>query len=334
MKKLSFVLPCFNVGRYISDCLDSLYNQGLSEEEFEVLCINDCSTDDTRDVILSFNKGHSNLKLIDHTENLTAGGARNTGIEIAQGEYIWFVDPDDAIKENCFSELYDKAKDTDADVLFFNFDDADENLKVLVEDRTYPDSIVCTGQEFIAKYFPNRFSVFGIIWRELYKASFLKSSGIRYPIMRKAQDVVFLWKVMLTAEKVCSVSKAYYTYRNNPYSVTKHQTFAKVAFSDRILRACEIIKMMRGKTILPVIRDDMMRNVRWCACSNTELLMQMSAEEIRRYYQEIAQHQGAVAIVRPFMNRKNRILFDTSLGNRYWLLKARMICWFERGKHK
>ena len=326
MLKFSFILPCYNVGRYVAGCLDSIYAQDMPEDEYEVLCVNDCSTDDTRDVILSYAGRHPNLTLIDHTENLTAGGARNTGMKAAKGEYIWFVDPDDAIKENCLQELYAKAREADVDVLFFNYDDCDVDLKVLKEDRTYPDSAVYNGQEFVTTYFKNRFATFGIIWREVYKTAFLREKGVQYPIMRKAQDVVFLWKVMLCADRVCSISNAYYSYRSNPYSVTKHETLAKVAFSDRILRGYEITKMLDGNTILPALEEDMRRNLRWCANSNPEVFSAMSQEEIGKYYTEIMQHKDAVRGIRPYMNRKNRFLFSTPLGKQAWLLKVNLVC--------
>ena len=331
--KFSFILPCYNIDRYIAGCLDSLYAQDMSEEEYEVICVNDCSTDNTRNIILSYAAKHSNLTLIDHTENLTAGGARNTGIGASIGEYIWFVDPDDAIKPYCLQELYAKARETSVDILFFNYDDADENLKVHREDRTYPDSIVCNGQEFVIKYFTDKFSTFGIIWREVYRAAFLRETGIRYPIMRKAQDVVFLWKVMLSAERVCSVSKAYYTYRSNPYSVTKHQTVAKVAFSDRILRAAEIVRMLDQSEVLPALKEDMLQSARWCANSNLELLSKMSELELERYYGEMLQHQDALAVVRPIMNRKQRILFARTPGRRWWMCKVALLCRLNRKKN-
>lgn len=326
MLKFSFILPCYNVGRYVGACLDSIYVQDMSEKDFEVICVNDCSTDNTRDVILSYASKHPNLTLIDHTENLTAGGARNTGIEAAKGEYIWFVDPDDAIKPNCLQELYAKARETGVDILFFNYDDADENLTVLREDKTYPDSDIYAGQEFVLKYFKNKFATFGIIWREIYRAGFLLETGLRYPIMRKAQDVVFLWKVMLRAEKVCSVSKAYYTYRSNPYSVTKHQTAAKVAFSDRILRAAEIVRMLESNEVHPGLVKDMLRSVRWCTNSNLEMLAQMSEEEKERYYAEMVRHRDAIAVVRPYMNRMHRLLFGMPFGKRCWMAKAWWLC--------
>jgi glycosyltransferase involved in cell wall biosynthesis len=313
--------------------LDSLYVQDLPEDDFEVICVNDCSTDNTRDVILSYAAKHPNLALIDHTENLTAGGARNTGIQASKGEYIWFVDPDDAIKPDSLQELYAKAKGTGVDILFFNYDDADENLKVLREDKTYPDSGVCNGQEFVLKYFKDKFATFGIIWREIYRAGFLRETGIRYPVMRKAQDVVFLWKVMLRAERVCSVSKAYYTYRSNPYSVTKHQTVAKVAFSDRILRAAEIVRMLEKNEVHPDLAKDMLRSARWCANSNMEVIGQMSKEERARYYDEMDRHRDAIKVVAPYMNRKHRILFGMSLGKLAWLAKAGLMCKLDRKKH-
>ena len=329
----SFILPCYNVGRYVAGCLDSIYAQDLPETDFEVICVNDCSTDNTREVILSYAAKHPNLTLIDHTENLTAGGARNTGIQASKGEYIWFVDPDDAIKPASLQELYAKAKETGVDILFFNYDDTDENLKVLREDKTYPDSDVCNGQEFVLKYFKDRFATFGIIWREIYRAAFLRETGIQYPIMRKAQDVVFLWKVMLRAERVCSVSKAYYTYRSNPYSVTKHQTAAKVAFSDRILRAAEIVRMLETNEVRPALAKDMLKSARWCANSNLEVIEQMSKEERARYYDEMDRHREALKVVAPYMNRKHRILYRMSLGKRVWLAKAGWMCKLDRKKH-
>ena len=131
---------------------------------------------------------------------------------------------------------------------------------------------------------------------------------------------------MLCAERVCSVSKAYYTYRSNPFSVTKHQTVAKVAFSDRILRAAEIVHMLEKNEILPALAEDMLQSARWCANSNLELLMQMSEEERERYYSEMLQHPDALAAVRPIMNRKHRLLFDKTFGKRWWLTKAGWMC--------
>ena len=326
MLKLSFILPCYNVERYIADCLNSIYAQGLPEDEFEVICVNDCSTDGTRDIIAEYVSRHSNLALIDHSKNLTAGGARNTGINAAQGEYIWFVDPDDVIKPNCIERLYGIAKREELDVLFFNFDDADENLRILREDRTYPESKVCNGQEYVLNYFKGNLSVFGIVWRALYRTVFLQASNLRYPIMRKAQDVVFLWRVMLCAKRVASLCDAFYVYRSNPYSVMKQQTRARVAFSDRILRGYEIYLMLGKYEVLPPLAENMRNAVRWCANSSIELLRLMPKEEKMLYFDEIMNHREAVKVVKSYMNRKYKLLYDVAFGKRLWVIKAERIC--------
>lgn len=334
MKKLTFILPCYNVERYIADCLNSIYTQDLPEGEFEVICVNDCSTDGTRSLIAEFASRHPNLTLIDHSKNLTAGGARNTGINAAQGEYIWFVDPDDVIKPNCIERLYGIAKREELDVMFFNFDDADERLLILREDRTYPESKVCSGQEFVLNYFNGNFSVFGIVWRALFRTGFLKEKELQYPIMRKAQDVVFLWKVMLCAKKVASLNEAFYIYRSNPYSVMKHQTQARVAFSDRLLRGYEIYLMLGKYKTLPPLAENMRNAVRWCANSSIELLRLMPKEEKMLYFDEIMNHREAVTTIKPYMNRKNKILYNVAFGKCFWLKKAEFICqWKPKRKH-
>lgn len=326
MLKLSFILPCYNVERYIADCLNSIYAQDLSEDEFEVICVNDCSTDGTRDIIAEYASRHSNLALIDHSENLTAGGARNTGINAALGEYIWFVDPDDVIKPNCIERLYGIAKREELDVMFFNFDDADESLRILREDRTYPEAKVCNGQEYVLNYFKGNFSVFGIVWRALYRTAFLKESNLQYPIMRKSQDVIFLWRVMLCARRVASLNDAFYVYRSNPYSVMKQQTRARVAFSDRILRGYEIDLMLNNYEVLPPLAENMRRAVKWCANSSIELLKLMPKEEKMLYYDEIVNHREAVKAIKPYMNRKYKLLYNATFGKRLWVKKAECIC--------
>ena len=88
----------------------------------------------------------------------------------------------------------------------------------------------------------------------------------------------------------------------------------------------------RAETVLMLHEKDMLRSARWCANSNLELLSQMSPEERGRYYGEMLQHKDALAVARPLMNRKHRILFDRTLGKRWWELKAGWMCRLERKK--
>ncbi len=327
MIKLSFVLPCYNVERYISDCLDSIFAQDMPENEYEVICVNDCSTDGTRAIIADFAEKHSNLTLIDHEKNLTAGGARNTGIGVAKGEYIWFVDPDDKIVSYCAEGVYENAKEKEVDLLMFNYEATDESNNFIKKNTSFPDSVVLGGQAFILKYFPNSFSQLCIVWRCLFRTAFLRESGLWYPIMRKAQDVPFLWKAILSAKRVASISDIYYTYRRNPYSVINKRLDACVLFSERILFANEINNILddKGSEIDVLIRKEMVKSLRWCVNSNLELLRQMTVEERKKFFDEIVNNKKAVDKVKPYMNRKQRRLFSVIGGGRFWLLKVRWL---------
>jgi len=330
MIKVSFVLPCYNVERYIADCLDSIYAQDMPEDEYEVICVNDCSTDGTRDIIVGFVEIHPNLTLIDHEKNMTVGGARNTGMAVARGEYIWFVDADDLLQPNSLCSAYRNAKDRDVDMLMFNYRMVYSDLKLYGDIMTFSDSVVLDGQQFVLRYFPGRFSEFCMVWRTLLRVSFLKDNGLVFPKMRKAEDVSFLWKAMLQADRVSSVSDLFYIYRGNPYSTEDGKwVSAAIAFSDRILWANQIDLLLQDKqiAIMPGIKTDMIAAIRWCANSSIELISHMTSSELSKYYFEIKQNDTAVSNVKQYMNRKYKLLFDTSFGCFYWCVKVRLICW-------
>lgn len=327
MISVSFILPCYNVERYIADCLDSIYAQDLPEDEYEVICVNDCSTDGTRDVIVRYANQHNNLTLIDHEKNLTSGGARNTGINAAQGEYIWFVDPDDMIKSKMVSDVFEAAHEAQLDILMFNFDAVYENRVFMTSVRLFKDSEVMTGQDYVVTFFPGNFSKFCIIWRCLFRTGFLKENVLSFPHMRKAQDVVFEWKAMLSALRVKSLDEVAYVYRINPYSVGGAKLSAVAFFSERILFASEIVKMLENSELIinEAIRKDMEKAAFWCANSNLSMLKKLPEKELDDYYYEMVRYGGEIKKVKPYMNRKNRFLYSSLGGRRFWLLKVKLL---------
>ena len=97
MIRLSILLPCYKVEKYVQACLDSIYAVNLPIDEFEVLCFDDCSPDRTVEILERNTQIHSNLHIIRAKENVGCGGGRNALLKEAQGKYIWFIDPDDLI---------------------------------------------------------------------------------------------------------------------------------------------------------------------------------------------------------------------------------------------
>ena len=118
-KRLSIIIPFFNVENYISDCLDSVFYQDVPFEDYEVICVNDGSPDRSREIVVDYMKRFNNLTLIEHDRNRKLGTARNTGREKAIGKYIWNVDSDDKIVPNCLGHLLEICEENDLDVLEF-----------------------------------------------------------------------------------------------------------------------------------------------------------------------------------------------------------------------
>lgn len=129
MYKYSVIIPNYNKEKYVKECLDSIFNQTLSKDMYEVIVIDDGSTDNSLDIIKNYD-----VKLL-RTNRKRAGGARNVGIDAAQGEYIIFVDSDDYLYSNEVFEKLDKIIDG-KDIVFFDFEEDDFGKKrTILEDR-------------------------------------------------------------------------------------------------------------------------------------------------------------------------------------------------------
>lgn len=113
---VSFIIPSYNSAHTISRCLDSIYALSVKEEEYEVLFIDDCSTDNTCDVVREYQSVHPNITLLRQPKNNRQGAARNRGVEIAKGDYICFVDSDDAVAEGLVNAIH-KARELHTDMV-------------------------------------------------------------------------------------------------------------------------------------------------------------------------------------------------------------------------
>ena len=99
MKKLSIIIPVYNVENYVGKCLESCLNQDIPKNEYEIIVVNDGTKDNSVQVIEKYITPENNIRLI-HRKNGGLSAARNTGLKEAKGEYVWFVDSDDWIENN------------------------------------------------------------------------------------------------------------------------------------------------------------------------------------------------------------------------------------------
>lgn len=215
--RLSIIIPFYNVERFISRCLDSVYRQDIPEDEYEVICVDDCSPDDSISIVEAYAKKHPNLKIVRNKVNRKLGGARNAGMDVAVGNYIWFIDSDDFIEDNVLDVLCSTAEKDDLDVLHFNY----ENYPV----RTRLHRITChnlmSGPEmFFDKRFKWQHDLI-TAWRKLYRRSFLIANSISFAEHIMWEDDDYSIIVFARATRVRHIDLSAYYYCANPDSITR-----------------------------------------------------------------------------------------------------------------
>lgn len=189
--KVSVVIPCYNVERFIDNCMECLKRQTL--KEFEVICVDDGSSDSTLRMLTKYKLG--GVKII-HTENQGVSSARNEGIRAAQGDYIYFYDPDDTLAPETLETVYAKAVETESDAVQFNFQTIRENGKITNGQNGNKRTGVYCDDEIMSVFMPRfiGYSVrdisnygsskfvegkeMGAVWRFLYRRSVIIDNNI------------------------------------------------------------------------------------------------------------------------------------------------------------
>ena len=224
--KISVVVPIFNVEDYIGPCLDSILNQTF--EDFEVICVNDGSTDSSLEILKEYVTKDNRIKII-NKDNAGYGHTMNIGMDMASGEYFVIVESDDFILPTMFETLYSAAKDNDLDFVksdFYRFYGEDNTN--IIKDYQKLDH---TG-EFYNKIFSTRenhdaYKLLMNTWTGLYNIDFLRKNNIRHSETPGAsyQDNGFWFKTFFYGEKVMFVPEPFYMYRrDNPNSSVRNKT--------------------------------------------------------------------------------------------------------------
>ena len=209
--KLSVLVPCYNVERYLDECLSSIVNQTFTD--MEIICINDGSTDSTLDIIKKYAAQDDRIKIIDK-ENEGYGKSMNRGLDMARGKYIGIVESDDWIDPNMYEVLITAAEKNDVDVVKANFFEYTTFNGIKNKKRDILPEWDC-GAPFCPQEKTSIFFVQPSIWSAVYKRDFLEKNEIRFLESPGAsyQDTGFNFKVWLMADRVMLLDAAYLHYR-------------------------------------------------------------------------------------------------------------------------
>ncbi len=216
MPKISVIIPVHNVERYLEKCLDSLVNQTLSD--IEIICINNNSSDASIQILDEYVKNDARI-IVDNESAQGAAFARNKGMEIAEGEYIGFVDADDWIDNNYYEELYNSAQRTNSDV-------AATSSVLLTNEKGS-----CLASKPMGLKAPLLTTVgekarciieTGATWNKIYKATFLRENNILFPLLNTTgEDNYFNALAIIFANKISVINNVSYYYRQSLSASTK-----------------------------------------------------------------------------------------------------------------
>lgn len=330
MIQISYILPCYNVGRLITATLENIYAQGMSEGEFEVICVNDCSPDDTHDRIAAFAEGHTNLILLDQPRNMYSGAARNRGLDVAKGEYIWFVDSDDLVKPGVAPHLLEMARSRNLDLLLFNYD---EFLDGHPEDirpakAIFKDTEVMDGPSFVHQFFRDRLTRLSLLWLRLFRRGLIEENGIRFPDLYISQDCPFAWETLLCAKRVQAISERCYNYRSSAGSITANKNTAKKAavWSFQFPYQLERLKHTFAGRVPTEIIAGIEGGIRTEVNLFVKRYIKLPEAEKPVYFRSMRSDKEWFPKFKSYLTRKNRLVYRSgALGEHVFSLAAKKL---------
>ena len=287
----SFIIPAYNASTTIIRCLDSIYTLGLLEHEFEVICIDDCSKDNTIEVIEQYAKQHTNLTLLCQTENHRQGAARNRGVAIAKGKYIVYVDSDDESDKGVVHALL-LAEENNLDIVAMHYVNVDEHGNISDKEAIKLDGIF-TGVEL-----QTRHPYWGTApWPYIYSVEFLRK--VNYPFAEGVlfEDSDYVNVHLYHAHRVIYNPVRSYRIYYNSLSTTHMRSYKHVA--DYLLlgtRMLQLYHSLEDKTTAYAlsIREGGSYNI-WISCKR--LIKLPSIHDVKMFYDRIDNHTDRFALL-------------------------------------
>lgn len=222
--KVSVIVPIYNVEKYLEECLESLVNQTLSG--IEIIMVIDGSTDGSEMIARRYVETFDNFKMIIQ-ENQGLSGARNTGLRIAQGKYVYFVDSDDYISLNAMEILYNTAEEKNVEVVLFDADvfldgiekyDYTHMENVNYYDRPNDYTDVLSGQEMFCRLYNNG-HYRAPAWISFTERNFLLRVGLEFFVGIIHEDELYTFQLLFYANKVTHINEKLFHRRLRKSSI-------------------------------------------------------------------------------------------------------------------
>lgn len=236
--RLSILIPMYNAKDYIGNCIESLLHQNISKDDYEIIIMDDGSSDNSVEIIEHYTKQYKNIKL--HKEpNSGAFATRNKLLKLAKGDYIYNLDADDYIVHNCLGQLLQIAENNQLDIIGFDTIETSKlDKKSLVNTIEDDTDTFSSGKVFIEEHPHHRYE----IWWYFIKKNFMLEHQMMFNNNQYNADVIFTLEALLKAPKIGFVKNSIHRYVQTEGSLMRSKDFKII--SKRI----EYLQMMIGNT--------------------------------------------------------------------------------------
>lgn len=216
---ISVIIPMYNIEKYIGQCLDSLQNQ--TYDNFEIICVDDGSDDDTQKIVSRYSDADRRIQLIKMPHCGKAGIMRNEGLKHARGEFCLFLDGDDFFEKDLLKHSLEKIREDKADICLFDARLYNEKTKIykevdyILQKKYLPETIPFSGKDF-----PYIFNVTtGCPWSKLIRRKLIDDYELRFMPLYRSNDVYFIFMAMILAERITVLPEVLVNYRQTGESL-------------------------------------------------------------------------------------------------------------------
>ena len=300
MKKVSVIVPFYNVEKYIDKCLNSLVSQTL--EDIEIIIVNDGSKDNSETIAKEYSSKYKDKIIYLEKENGGLSDARNYAIPYATGEYIAFLDSDDYVEIDMYEQMYEKAKKENADIVECDFLWEYPNEKIESKGRIYKDKHdILLNARVVA-------------WNKLIKKELIEKTKVKFPYGLRYEDVEFFYKLIPYINKLDIVNKPFVHYVQRDNSISNSQNSRTKEIIDIL---DNVINYYKENAIYEEYRNELEYNyARYILCSS---LLRMIMIENKKERKEII-NDSWNKLNDTFPNwKKNKYIKNKTLKNKYML---------------
>ena len=261
MKLFSIIIPIYNVEQYITKCFNNIYSQGIEDNMFEIIAVNDGTPDNSMKYVEEFKKSHDNLIVIDK-KNGGVSSARNVGISNAKGKYIIFLDPDDYLAEGALPMIERDIVGSNADIIVLRSIKSASCTEVYTWTGLFPDRYTDPGTEIYKKGY-TRGSVCGCIFNK----DFINKHNIRfYEKAKNCEDTIFFFLSQMHASNITFLNREFYMVYERENSASRNISEEKLLL---MFNNLEYVKeYAKNNNVTDELCLDMLETLKYILISN------------------------------------------------------------------